>query len=227
MADPKNHLKYPQGSAMTPRLRATDPRPGIVPADNSKIEAEASALLRASGFTEAGLTGVWGPDGARVASLDDDRAVDIEESEPRSLWADDDAVDELMAEVTDLCGLTKREAQVVRAIVEGGVWGPHAGGYARVALELGMKPGAVKWHWQNARKKLIEHWTADDYQMPKVTFHRSSSEGNGFTVVVGGPRTWGPQMMPEDRNRAVTTSTVSDADWKYQPSIDPDGWPLV
>ena len=230
MADPKNHLKYPQGSTMTPRLRATRPRPGVVPADNTKIEAEADALLRESGFDDAGRYGarVRGETGGvPMLPLDDERVAETLEQGRVSVWADDDDVDELMTEVTGLCGLTKREAQVVRAIVEGGVWGPHAGGYARVALELGTTAKNVKETWLRARKKLIEHWAADDYQMPEVKFHKSLSEGNGFTVVVGGSRTWGPQLDPKDRTRAVTVSTVSDADWKYEPSLDPEGWPLV
>lgn len=225
MANPKRYLKFPKTAVMTPRLRALKPRPELPVRETKLLEEEADRILAASGWVDTGKYGARDLNGLTLRSLDDDLLTP--ELEETSLWADDRGVAELLDEVTLIAGLNKRELAVVRSIVEGSVWGPNTGGYARVALELGTTPRAIKERWLRARKKLIENWASEDEDAYVVHFHASGNEGTGFTVVVGQARLWGPQLAPEDRSRTVHVSTIADSDWVFAPSLDPEGWPLL
>lgn len=58
--------------------------------------------------------------------------------------------------VIEVAGLTRKEAEVVSAIMDGT---PMGHGYAdRVAFRLGITPVAVRVHWLAAKRKLRAHW---------------------------------------------------------------------
>lgn len=224
MATEKWYLRYPKSATITPQLRKTVPKPGLVdPARYSLLEEEADRLLEEAGLLEP-KTRTRDGAGRYVFSIREGTDQEITPQET-SLWSDDAAVSELMSDLTEVCALRPREETIVRAIVDGAVWGPHTGGYSRLADQLSTTPGAVKKAWSQTRAKLIEHWTGEDegtYVRPKV---KSSKQGHGFTLVVGADRAWG--QRPEVYPAPVTVSQVSDADWKYRPALDPDGWPLA
>src|SRR3954468_2678030 len=48
----------------------------------------------------------------------------------------DPEVDQFVEEVKEAAELTNRETQIVHAILQGDVWGPHTGGYRRVAQAI-------------------------------------------------------------------------------------------
>lgn len=108
------------------------------------------------------MTGdMWDANGKRVLPYDDEQYAEILEeleAEPVALFQDPKT---FVREVTEVAGLTKQEARVVGAIVDGSPIPDGKNYTGPLARRLNTTPKAVRNAWEKARKKLRDNWAAE------------------------------------------------------------------
>jgi len=97
-------------------------------------------------------------------------------------WGEDD-ISDFVVEVSEAADLTTRESQIVKFIVEGDVWGPHSGGYRRLALAVRSTPEGIRKAWARCRAKLVDNWAVEPLESTRQRKTlRKATEGDGFNI---------------------------------------------
>lgn len=98
-------------------------------------------------------------------------------------WDDPQEIAELVDSVVDAAELSPRERDLILSIIEGDLWGPHSGGYKRLATALHTTPAAVKMAWSRCRKKLVDNWASPQLESTRTRKTlRTAQEGDGHRV---------------------------------------------
>lgn len=195
-----------------------------------KWEREADRIL-GEAHAQLGKDGaVWDAQGNRVWSLDQYQDMHGDVLAQDFGWDSitaGDLADQTVAEAALVASLTPSETEVVSALAEGTSSGVY-GWTEPLAARFGWTPGAVRKHWSTARKKLRNCWALEPDPWVRTPL-RSCQEGNGHTLFIGQPRSWGRIVTAEDKAEALTlhrTSPIKDHDWRYERSLTDDGWQL-
>lgn len=176
---------------LTSRLAAKNPAATIPPKTepngiNYDLVKEANDLLAAAGYPVTLLEGMRDGSGKKVLQPSDagwELLATIEDKpEEVNRWEEED-IEQFVESVSVAADLTKREAQIVRFLAEGDLWGPHTGGYQRLARSVRSTPEGVRKAWGRARKKLVDNWASPQLESTRTRKTlRTAQEGDGHRV---------------------------------------------
>lgn len=195
-----------------------------------KWEREADKILSEAFSKLPNYSEVRDAQGRRVWSLDQYQDAYGDIGGP-DLFLDDakiDPVDDLVNVASFVAGLTKSEEEIVTALAEGAPSGA-LGWTEPLAARFGKTPNNVRSIWHRARTKLRKEWAEEPPERPERVRPRSGMTGNGETVFIGQPRSWGVRIDPGDACQAMIAhelNPIRNSDWRYERSLTEDGWQL-
>lgn len=151
---------------------------------NYELVKAANEILRRAGYPVTLLEGMRDGDGQKVLQPSDTGWAFLASLEDKPIevnrWEVED-IDTFVESVTEAAELTKRESQIVRFLSEGDLWGPHTGGYQRLAKAVRSTPEGIRSAWGRCRKKLVDNWASPQLESTRQRkILRSSKQGNGF-----------------------------------------------
>lgn len=198
------------------------------PAARYKWEREADRIL-GEAHERLGKDGaVWDAEGNRVWSLDQFENGNGGFPGPDVVLDESvfDTVDGIVAVAALEAALSPAEIEIVTALAEGTRTGVY-GWTEPMAARFGKAPATIRQTWSAARKKLRRDWATEPERRERARL-RSSTEGNGHTLFVGRPRSWGRRVDPQDAAEALARHALrrSSRDWRYERSLTDDGWQL-
>lgn len=139
-----------------------------------------------------------------------------------------DPVDEVVAVASLVAGLSHAETQVVTALAEGARTGV-LGWTEPLAARFGKTPNTIRVTWSHAKRKLRREWATEPEPGPDRVRPVSGWTGNGETVFIGQPRSWGVRIAPAEAEAAMEryrACKTRNRDWHYERSLTDDGWQL-
>lgn len=194
-----------------------------------KWEREADKILNEA-FERLGKDGaVRDNEGRRVWSLDQEEDQDVFAG-PDVILEDPsfDPVDDLVNVASFVADLSKSEEEIVTALAEGAPVGVY-GWTESLATRFGKSLATVRQTWSTAKRKLKSTWAEQPQDRPERVRPRSGMTGNGETVFIGQPRSWGVRIDPWDACQAMIgheLNPIKNSDWRYERSLTEDGWQL-